>query len=515
MNNPVDSDSKDGINLIHWGAMLCWILLIFGLGNKPVHLDEANFLAMTQGEFWRPHLIQINWEGVEQSAFDVLSNPPGMVWFLWPVKDLSVIWMRVWVLPWSFLALWGLWKCIEHIGGSQHKIWLMLCSPIFVLSHNSLMPEMPLFACIVMGWQGIFRGQNRTLWALILGTSAIFRYSGLTMIPLLTAWVVLNKPSKGWRLIVAVSLPTILLCIHDVWAYGEWHFLHMIAFQQEQQSWTSFVHKLCALSSMLVLGCGVVPRLRRDHRWAWPLLTACILLTVTLSYGFALDMSLLAWLSVPLGFFVVARFVQEAIDAKRFWVVCWLMGGLFFLLSLRFAATRYWLPFVGPYWLWMHEDKWLKYWTLIMAIVSIHLAWDDAQLAKSQHHLARKVVQICKEQYGDETGYFAGHWGWQYALEEVGWSSVENDSTIPNNVCFSYSEASWPQEIDNICFEDVVRFEFDYDHFGLPIRVHTAEGQANYHSYMISNRPPLSTMTPFGWGTDDWDQVELRRSCLR
>jgi hypothetical protein len=158
------------------------------------------------------------------------------------------------------------------------------------------------------------------------------------------------------------------------------------------------------------------------------------------------------------------------------------MGGLFFLLSLRFAATRYWLPFVGPYWLWMHEDKWLKYWTLIMAIVSIHLAWDDAQLAKSQHHLARKVVQICKEQYGDEAGYFAGHWGWQYALEEVGWSSVENDSTIPNNVCFSYSEASWPQEIDNICFEDVVRFEFEYDRFGLPIRVHTAEGQANYHT---------------------------------
>ena len=231
------------------------------------------------------------------------------------------------------------------------------------------------------------------------------------MIPLLAAWVLLNKPSKGWRLIVAVSLPTVLLCIHDVWAYGEWHFLHMIAFQQEQQSWASFVHKLCALSSMLVLGCGVVPRLGIGHRWAWKLLTACILLTVTLSYGFALDMSLLAWLSVPLGFFALARFVHEASDAKRFWVVCWLIGGLFFLLSLRFAATRYWLPFVVPYWLWMHEEKWLKYWTIIMAIVSIHLAWDDAQLAKGQHHLARKVVQVCKEQYGDETGYFAGHWG--------------------------------------------------------------------------------------------------------
>ena len=94
MNKPYDSDSQDGIHVIHWVAMVCWILIVFWLGKKPVHLDEANFLAMTRGEFWRPHLIQINWEGVEQSAFDVLSNPPGMVWLLWPVKDLSVLWMH-------------------------------------------------------------------------------------------------------------------------------------------------------------------------------------------------------------------------------------------------------------------------------------------------------------------------------------------------------------------------------------------------------------------------------------
>ena len=515
MNSPVDSDSKDVINVRYWIAMVCWILLVFGLGNKPVHLDEANFLAMTQGEFWRPHLIQINWEGVEQSAFDVLSNPPGMVWFLWPVKDLSVVWMRAWVLPWSFLGLWGVWKCITHIGGSQQRLWLMLCSPIFVLSHNSLMPEMPLFACIVMGWQGVLSRQNQTLWAFVLGMSALFRYSGLTMIPLLTAWVFLNKPPKGWRLIIAVSIPTLLLCVHDIWAYGEWHFLHMIAFQQEQHSWTAVAHKLCALSSMLVLGCGVVPGFDKSHKAVLKILVPCIVITATISYGFDLEMSLLAWVSIPIGFFTVVSFVREAIGANRYWVLCWLVGGLIFLLSLRFAATRYWLPFVGPYWLWMHESKWLKYWTLVMGIVSIHLAWDDAQLAKAQHQLAHQVVQICDTQYGETTGYFSGHWGWQYALEASGWESVEDDSKIPNSVCFSLSKSSWPQEISNDCFESFMSLQYPYDSFGLPIRVHTADGIANYHSYMISSKPPIRTMTPFGWGVDDWDQVEFRRSCRR
>lgn len=514
MNNPVDFDSKYNGNVIHWIVMSCWILLVFWLGNKPVHLDEANFLAMTQGEFWRPHLIQINWEGVEQSAFDVLSNPPGMVWLLWPVKDLSTVWMRLWVLPWSFLALWGCWKCIEHIGGSQHKLWLILCSPIFVLSHNSLMPEMPLFACIVLGWQGLLFGKHKTLWAIVLGAAALFRYSGLTMIPLLTAWVLLNNPPKGWRLIIAVSIPTLLLCMHDIWAYGQWHFVHMIAFQQEQQSWSAMAHKLCAVSSMLVLGCGVIPSFHREHRVLW-LAILSVILTALLVYSFDLEMSFLAWISVPLGFFAVVTFVCDAVVEKRYWVVCWLLGGLVFLLSLRFAATRYWLPFVGAYWLWMHEAKWLKYWTITMAIVSTHLAWDDAQLAGAQHDLAKQVIQICKEQYGDEKGYFAGHWGWQYALEESYWSSVENDSKIPNNVCFSYSKVSWPQEIENNCFDSIVKIQGNYHNFGLPIRIHTAEGLANYHSYMISNRPPIRTMTPFGWGTDAWDQVEFRRSCRR
>ena len=72
---------KETVEVSHW-MMRFWLLLIFWLGEKPVHLDEANFLAMTRGDFWAPHLIQINWEGQDQTAFDVLSNPPGMVWLL-------------------------------------------------------------------------------------------------------------------------------------------------------------------------------------------------------------------------------------------------------------------------------------------------------------------------------------------------------------------------------------------------------------------------------------------------
>ena len=54
-------------------------LLFIWLGEKPVHLDETNFLALASGEFWGPHSILINWEGKQQSAFDVLSILLGLL----------------------------------------------------------------------------------------------------------------------------------------------------------------------------------------------------------------------------------------------------------------------------------------------------------------------------------------------------------------------------------------------------------------------------------------------------
>ena len=159
------------------------------------------------------------------------------------------------------------------------------------------MPEMPLLACILIGWQGILSRERGVIWALILGCAALFRYSGLTMIPLLMAWVWFNRPTNGWKMLVAVGLPTICLGIHDIWVYGEWHFWHMIDFQQEQQSWDAIIHKLCALSSMLVLGGAVIPNVRRLSSFVWMGGTVCVLLTVLLSYALNLEMNVLALLS--------------------------------------------------------------------------------------------------------------------------------------------------------------------------------------------------------------------------
>ena len=141
--------------------MVCWIDLSFGLVTNRVHLDEANFLAMTKGDFWRPHLIEINWEGVEQSPFDVLSNPPGMVWLLWPVKDLSVVWMRVWVLPWSFIGIVGSMEMYL-----PHRRLTTTLVVDTVQSHICVEPQFidarDAFICLYCDWGGKAFYQDKT-----------------------------------------------------------------------------------------------------------------------------------------------------------------------------------------------------------------------------------------------------------------------------------------------------------------------------------------------------------------
>jgi hypothetical protein len=55
-------------------AVAYFLLLLAPFLNKPVHIDDANFLILAKGaanDFWRPHLIPINWQGTTERAFDV------------------------------------------------------------------------------------------------------------------------------------------------------------------------------------------------------------------------------------------------------------------------------------------------------------------------------------------------------------------------------------------------------------------------------------------------------------
>ena len=87
---------------------------------RPVNYDETNFLVLVRGAAlnpWAPHNVMVNWQGTTERAFDVLSNPPGIAWFLaaferafgdgeaLPISALRAA-MLLWTLPTALGAVW-------------------------------------------------------------------------------------------------------------------------------------------------------------------------------------------------------------------------------------------------------------------------------------------------------------------------------------------------------------------------------------------------------------------------
>ncbi|MDP6932878.1 MAG: hypothetical protein QGG40_08165, partial [Myxococcota bacterium] len=411
-------------------------------------MDDANFLTLAEGaaeDPWRPHDVLINWQGTTERAFDVLSNPPGIAWWLAPMIEQPVQLLHLWMLPWLLLAAWGAWQLGERFCGKGRAAGLLLCaSPVALLATHALTPDLPLFACTLAGLGGITReGRRRWPWALLLGCAALFRYSGLALIPLAAVWPALRRewrPALG--LAVTAAVPSALLWLHDLHAYGGSHFLAMIDFQSVTHTEHAVFRKLAAALAMLG-GAAALPLLC----WSRPS-------RASLGLVFGLGVGLLAahisehtgagWLTTVLACSAGGASLGGGLSWQRredCFLSTWLIGGLLFLLTLRFTASRYWLPFLAPAILvpLRHCSR-----TTLAAgattALSLLLALDDLELARAHRNLADRVASM-------GTGTFAGHWGWQHYLERQGWLALEEDQAVPPGTLFASAHATWPQEV--------------------------------------------------------------------
>ena len=499
------------------------LLLVLPFLTKPVHLDDANFLALARGaaaDPWRPHDIRINWQGSTERAFDVLSNPPGIAWWLAPVAELPVWVQHAWMLPWLALALWGAWRLGQRLTGAPVAATLLLCaSPIGLLSAHALMPDLPVFACTLAGAAGLVSTPPRRAWpwALLLGSAALFRYSGLALVPVAALWGYLaGERRDAVALGAAAAVPFALLAGHDQLAYGEVHFAAMMEFQGVSGGGRDVLRKLLAAVGAFG-GAALLPILC----WGRP---GGALLGAFAGVGLGL---LAAGLSAQEGFGLAATVLSLGAggaalggglwtalrdrDRETFWLVVWGMGGLVFLLGLRFTAARYWIPFLAPWVLLSLRGAGPRLVRVAVGAtvgLSLLLAMSDLRLSRAQHSLAQRVLVLTE----GEPGLVAGHWGWQHHLESAGWTALEDDGEVPFGALLATSSIAWPQSPAPGCFREVAVLSAPPASIPGP-RVHTVQGLANLHAHVISGHPPVETYAPWGFGLDPLDVVRLERSC--
>lgn len=491
-------------------APLLAALLSFGLVlpflGKPVHVDDANFLALAQGarlDAWRPHAVPINWQGHLQPAFEVLSNPPGIGWLLAPVADAPVWAQHLSLLPWLALALWGAWRLGRELAGDGLGAVLVLgSSPVLVLAAQALTPDLPLAACVLGGLGGFVGLPRRWSWAfaLLLGCAALFRYSGLALIPLivLAGW----QRGRLWDSLTSL-VPISALVLHDLHAYGEVHLLAMGSFQSVSNTPRELLRKAIASVAMLG-GAGLLP-LAVGRRGIWGALAgaalgmAGVLLSGQSGLPALMTVACAASGGASLGL-LRARTPQDRL------LLAWGLGGLLFLLALRFSATRYWLPFLAAPALAILRQRpsrrLLGAMVGAQALLALLLSVDDLKLAQAQQAAALWV--------GPGPGSVAGHWGWQHHMEAQGWTPLEDDGVPLARL--AVAEVPWPQEPDpSVCLTLERSAEFP-DRWPGP-RTHGALAGANLHAFLVHADPLVETYAPWGFSDEPYERVAVYARC--
>ncbi len=487
----------------HWALSLSlgfilWGLLLGQFLTKPVHIDDTNFLRLAEGarlSWFQPHAITINWTGKTVPAFEVLSNPPGIGWYLAPVLYQPVwvkhLWMSLWLLP----LCWGARQLFLAYAPeySNAGMLLILTSPVVVLSAQSFLPDLPMLACTLAGLGGYAnKRKGQLFWAFVAGGAGCFRYSGVLIIGVL---VVMARKS-GWRSIclvgIAAGTPLVLLAINDYFSYGQWHLPAMFLFQTdgEHKLWDEPFHNLVA--SLAMLGGAVVSPILCWNKWSsmsafiggWLGLNAVILSEQTLSQG------------IPTVLFamcggIVASSICNA-GSRYISLSVWACLGFVLLTITRFAATRYWMPFFPAFVLLglinRPSERRIGISIAVSLILSLGMAIDDYEFAYAQRNTALWTTGHAPN------GQFAGHWGWQYYLESAGWSPLERGSK-PDGP-FAVSTLADPQTYVLTRNHYVMKELSPPDRWPGP-RVHCLRGRSGYHGggralyspWTLSNAP--------------------------
>jgi hypothetical protein len=475
--------------------------------GKHLGIDEPKFVTLARAaarDPWRPHDVEMHWAGHRQRAFDFFSNPPGVAWWLAPVSHAPVPVQRAWMLPWLLPAIWGARRLGRRFGGGDSTALLLLVAPIVVVATASLLPDAPLYACTLAGVGGyvtaVDRGRSPFAFAVLAGCAALFRYSGVALMPLLALYSLLRR-RPPWPALGA-WIPIGLLALHDLNAYGAWHFAAIYEFQSVSNSARQWLHKGAAALAMLG-GAAALP----VFAWRWPGLVGAVLGAVALAG--------LGWAAAAFGAAGGATlgtalwWASGSPDerADRLWLAAWAAGGFVFLLTLRFVAARYWVPFVPGVLLALPRGRWAPAAIGASALLGVALVATAHQRTQAIHELADRVADL-------GTGYFTGQWGWAWAMQQHGWRPLDTWSRAPTGALVAMPKQAWPQMVAVACDEVVLEAAAKPSIPWLP-RDYTAMGRANLHASSIvpgiAGLPPTPTVLPWSFASDPYERVRVCR----
>jgi 4-amino-4-deoxy-L-arabinose transferase-like glycosyltransferase len=453
-------------------AIACAALLLPFI-DKAFHIDDPLFIWAAQHIASAPadfYGFDVDWYGSTARMYDVMQNPPLTSYYL-AAASVILGWSEAamhfaMLLP-ALAVVLGTWQIARRLVDSPVLAALItLASPVFLVSSTSVMSDVPMLACyvwaIALWMRGLDEKRNDLLWYAAIAASAagLFKYFGISLLPLLLAYGLLKRRSVGtWM--VPLALPVLVFFGFDAITasmFGKGHLTAAMSYAGNEKPPHEGANQITRVLLTLGFtgGCAIAsliftPFLVRKRWWLAPAIlgiaTAAIFATGAIRiYGFqgsaGVDVSRLIqfvlFVAAGIGVFVLATAeVMRRRDAESVLMLLWVAGTFAFADYFNWTvAGRSLLPLAVPVAiLIVSRMELLKTSSLAVvsalvacAVVSLLVATADYRLAGASREAAR---EIGTKYAGDgHRIWFEGHWGFQYYMQRNGGWPADLQQTV-------------------------------------------------------------------------------------
>jgi hypothetical protein len=466
-----------------WMAVILALLVLAPFLGKALTIDDPLFIWQAkhlQQNPFDPFGFETNWFGISQSMLNNVQNPPATCY--WLALAGLVSWKEAWLhlamLPFPLLSIGGVILIARRLGANPFWAALLtLGTAGFLVSATNLMCDIMLTCGMIWAVFLWIKGLDRdNIWILILaailaGLTALTKYFGISLIPLLAAYTLIRHRRPTWSLAPLLATVAILAGWH-FWTMHLYDVSHVLGAQKYAENFNQiFAGGIRYFSSVAFLGGCIfwplVLMLWRARTAGRIILAASAILgpviSIQISDSLPVATHILSAFFFAAGiavFWMTAEYhIKNWHNPEAWLITLWIWGTLFFMIIVNWTvAARSLLPLIPALAILAamngkpdEQKAGLKNplpapaKTLspvkpfaAAAIVGLALAllatWADFDWANSVRRAANELT--AKYKAAGKQVYFQGHWGFQYYMELAGTTiqDLRNIVVAPNIV---------------------------------------------------------------------------------
>jgi 4-amino-4-deoxy-L-arabinose transferase-like glycosyltransferase len=473
--DPADRSSSGSISrvfaFVGFGVLLLLLLLVFW--KRPFHIDDPLFIwtaKYIQNHPGNPYGFPVNWYGTGTPISDVTKNPPLASYYI-VVAAFLLGWSEP-ALHLAFMAAAvavgiGTYLIAEKL--CKHPLLATLASiltPVFVVSSLTVMSDVLMLAFWVFAvyfWiKGLDTSRHVFLLAAacLIAASAISKYFGIALIPLLFVYSVTRKrAAQAMYLLIPIGVLGWYQWI-TYHLYGRGLLLDAAAYAttETRPDLTMFPFSKLYVAFVFAGGCIATVLFFARQLWSRSALigglvffgvTTLVFFRVSAIGSFSLPtnetahlsmaVQLSLWGTVGISLVLLAGLdLHHHRDSESLLLFMWVIGTFLFAGFINWTTNgRSILPMTIPAGIVITRRlerqtrtyKTNKRSALPRTIIplaatlalSFALAWADTGFAET----GKAAAATIHEAYNNRQVWFQGHWGFQYYMEQIGAKPVD------------------------------------------------------------------------------------------